>query len=86
MLRRDMTNVPGLRFASNQGAKAALMRTGDLDWEDAMALASPEPAVTVPSTHPLYILYTSGTLGAEVERNGLQKLRRSDHKNCTEGN
>ncbi len=33
----------------------------DIDWFDAMALARPHDCVPVPATHPLYILYTSGT-------------------------
>ena len=34
------------------------------DWDDLAALAEPAAAVPVPATHPLYILYTSGTTGA----------------------
>jgi len=33
----------------------------DLDWHDAVAMARPHDCVPVPATHPLYILYTSGT-------------------------
>jgi propionyl-CoA synthetase len=33
----------------------------DVDWHDALAVARPHPCVPVPATHPLYILYTSGT-------------------------
>ena len=35
----------------------------DLDWNQAMASASPAACVPVKSTDPLYILYTSGTTG-----------------------
>jgi len=35
----------------------------DVDWEDAMASASPADCVPVAATDPLYILYTSGTTG-----------------------
>lgn len=34
-----------------------------LDWEEEMATARPHDCVSVPSNHPLYILYTSGTTG-----------------------
>jgi len=33
----------------------------DIDWHDALLLARPHECVPVPATHPLYILYTSGT-------------------------
>jgi len=35
-----------------------------LDWDQQAQDASPAGAVSVPSTHPLYVLYTSGTTGA----------------------
>ncbi|HPB76192.1 MAG TPA: AMP-binding protein, partial [Chromatiaceae bacterium] len=35
----------------------------DVDWEEAMASAQPQPCVSVAATDPLYILYTSGTTG-----------------------
>lgn len=35
----------------------------DTDWEQALATAEPADAIALPATHPLYILYTSGTTG-----------------------
>ncbi|KAJ7405749.1 acyl-CoA synthetase short-chain family member 3, mitochondrial [Willisornis vidua] len=38
-------------------------RGRDLDWEEELAKAQYSKCVSVPSEHPLYILYTSGTTG-----------------------
>eukprot|EP00928_Gymnodinium_smaydae_P039718 TRINITY_DN27065_c0_g1_i2.p1 TRINITY_DN27065_c0_g1~~TRINITY_DN27065_c0_g1_i2.p1 ORF type:complete len:483 (+),score=85.93 TRINITY_DN27065_c0_g1_i2:526-1974(+) len=35
----------------------------DVDWDEALASASPAPCTIVDSNHPLYILYTSGSTG-----------------------
>ncbi|AWO98200.1 putative acyl-CoA synthetase short-chain family member 3 mitochondrial [Scophthalmus maximus] len=35
----------------------------NLDWEEEMATARPHDCVSLPSNHPLYVLYTSGTTG-----------------------
>ncbi len=44
--------------------RAALVPRRDVDWDESMAAARPADWVPVPSEHPLYILYTSGTTGA----------------------
>jgi propionyl-CoA synthetase len=43
--------------------KAPLIPGRDLDWNEAMAAATPADCVTVEATDPCYILYTSGTTG-----------------------
>jgi len=44
-------------------ALAEMVQGRDLDWNDAMAVATPAECVSVAAYDPLYILYTSGTTG-----------------------
>ena len=43
--------------------EAALSAPRDVDWNDALASATPQDCVPVEATDPLYLLYTSGTTG-----------------------
>lgn len=44
-------------------ATASMVAGRDVDWHEAMVAAEPAAPVAVDSTHPCYILYTSGTTG-----------------------
>jgi len=43
--------------------KAGMQAGRDVDWDEAMAAASPADCVPVAATDPLYVIYTSGTTG-----------------------
>ena len=43
--------------------QSELEKARDLSWEDALASATPSECLSLKSTDPLYILYTSGTTG-----------------------
>lgn len=40
-----------------------MSRELSLDWDEEMATARPHDCASLPSNHPLYVLYTSGTTG-----------------------
>ena len=42
---------------------AEMANPWDRDWDSLLAVAAPVDPVSLPSSHPLYILYTSGTTG-----------------------
>jgi propionyl-CoA synthetase len=55
---------PGRCLILQRPMETARMVPGrDVDWQEALAAASPVECVTVAATDPLYILYTSGTTG-----------------------
>jgi len=55
--------VPRCVILQRPQEAAPMVRGRDLDWNEALAGASPAECVPVAATDPLYILYTSGTTG-----------------------
>ncbi len=62
-----LSECPGVRHSivyRHTGAEIEMRERRDLEWADLVAGAEAEcPAVPVPSEHPLFVLYTSGTTG-----------------------
>ena len=54
---------PAKRVILQRPEATAELGSDDVDWAEAMATAQPADCVPVRATHPLYILYTSGTTG-----------------------
>ena len=57
------THKPERNVVLQRPQAEASMGDKDVDWAEAVASATPADPVTVRSTDPLYILYTSGTTG-----------------------
>ncbi|EFC86808.1 AMP-binding protein [Parafrankia sp. EUN1f] len=56
-------NKPQTQVILQRPQAVAAMGPNDADWAEAAASATPADPVTVKSTDPLYVLYTSGTTG-----------------------
>lgn len=62
---RLATHAPERCIIKQRAARRAELVAGrDEDWDEVEWSATPHPPVPVESTHPLYILYTSGTTGS----------------------
>ena len=62
-IRLAAHQVPRCVVLQRPQLAADLVEGRDVDWEVALTSAAPADCVTVGSSHPLYILYTSGTTG-----------------------
>jgi acetyl-CoA synthetase len=62
--RVPYARLPDLRTTILVGARKTTLRAGELSWEEEMAKASPEGAMTwVDLEDPLYVIYTPGSAG-----------------------
>ncbi|MHA7304544.1 AMP-binding protein [Arthrobacter sp. TMN-49] len=65
LAKAEMPHVPVVvKRREGFATDPAVLGLNAVDWDAAMATAEPAGPVTVKSTDPLYVLYTSGTTGA----------------------
>ena len=62
-MERASHRVPRCVIVQRPQLQAQLISGRDVDWHSELAKASPADCVAVDASHPLYVLYTSGTTG-----------------------